>query len=155
MSGLDEKGLKARITEYLAGGGLFNPELANHDAVRDLLIDCRDALASATPADVGEEPIERFGLIDENSGYSPLYFGLTNGIQPWGISGPEYVKYSDHATALERVVRERDAYERALIDAEALAETNRGYPTDLSRKIANLRSAARRFLEETQPGATP
>lgn len=33
-----------RITDYLSGGGLFNPELANHEAVRDLLIDCRDAL---------------------------------------------------------------------------------------------------------------
>lgn len=33
-----------RITEYLATGGLFNPELANHEAVRDLLIECRDAL---------------------------------------------------------------------------------------------------------------
>ena len=37
--------LTARITAYLAGGGLFNPELANHDVVRDLLIDCREALA--------------------------------------------------------------------------------------------------------------
>ena len=36
-----------RITAYLAGGGLFNPELANHDAVRDLLIDCRAALERA------------------------------------------------------------------------------------------------------------
>lgn len=36
-----------RITAYLAGGGLFNPELANHDAVRDLLIDARDALIAA------------------------------------------------------------------------------------------------------------
>ena len=25
----------ARITAYLAGGGLFNPELAKHDTVRD------------------------------------------------------------------------------------------------------------------------
>ena len=33
-----------RITAYLSGGGLFNPELANHDAVRDLLIDARDEL---------------------------------------------------------------------------------------------------------------
>lgn len=30
-----------RVTTYLSGGGLFNPEYANHDAVRDLLIDCR------------------------------------------------------------------------------------------------------------------
>lgn len=36
-----------RITAYLSGGGLFNPELADHEAVRDLLIDCRAALATA------------------------------------------------------------------------------------------------------------
>ena len=34
-----------RITEYLASGGLFNPELMNHDAVRDLLIDLREFLS--------------------------------------------------------------------------------------------------------------
>jgi len=33
-----------RITDYLAMGGLFNPELANHTTVRDLLIECREAL---------------------------------------------------------------------------------------------------------------
>ena len=33
-----------RITAYLAGGGFFNPECANHDAVRNLLIDARDEL---------------------------------------------------------------------------------------------------------------
>jgi hypothetical protein len=40
----------ARITRYLAGGGLFNPEMANHDAVRDMLIDFRRELESAIPA---------------------------------------------------------------------------------------------------------
>ena len=39
------KELAGRITAYLASGGLFNPEYANHDAVRDLLIDCREALS--------------------------------------------------------------------------------------------------------------
>ncbi len=34
----------SRITAYLIGGGLFNPELANHEGVRDLLIDCRDTI---------------------------------------------------------------------------------------------------------------
>jgi len=38
--------VELRITDYLCGGGLFNPELANHDAVRDLLIDARDALTA-------------------------------------------------------------------------------------------------------------
>ena len=41
--------LVKRINEYLWSGGLFNPELAIHDRVRDLLIDCRSALA-AQPA---------------------------------------------------------------------------------------------------------
>ena len=34
-----------RITEYLASGGLFNPEVMNHDQVRDLMIDLREFLS--------------------------------------------------------------------------------------------------------------
>lgn len=30
--------------DYLFAGGLFNPEQANHDAVRDLIRDCRDEI---------------------------------------------------------------------------------------------------------------
>jgi hypothetical protein len=39
--------LGERITSYLSGGGLVNPEMALHDRVRDLLIDCRTALEAA------------------------------------------------------------------------------------------------------------
>lgn len=42
--------LVARITEYLGAGGLWNPEMMDHDKVRDLLIDCRSALADAPHA---------------------------------------------------------------------------------------------------------
>jgi hypothetical protein len=45
-----------RITDYLETGGLFNPGQMEHDKVRDLLIDCRDALA--TPAAPGEQENE-------------------------------------------------------------------------------------------------
>ena len=38
------KELANRITNYLTLGGLFNPELADHLAVRDLLIECREVL---------------------------------------------------------------------------------------------------------------
>ena len=38
--------LGARITNYLENGGLFNPEMMEHDKVRQLLIDCRDELNS-------------------------------------------------------------------------------------------------------------
>ena len=41
-----------RITEYVLHGGLYNPELMQHEKVRELLIDCRDE-------------IERLRLTDE------------------------------------------------------------------------------------------
>ena len=48
------RGICLRITDYLVSGGMFNPELANHDAVRDLLVDAREELMRANlPA---EEP---------------------------------------------------------------------------------------------------
>lgn len=31
-----------RINEYLGNGGLFNPEMMDHEKVRDLLLDCRE-----------------------------------------------------------------------------------------------------------------
>jgi hypothetical protein len=40
--------LITRITDYLAMGGLFNPELADHLAVRDLLMECKEALDERT-----------------------------------------------------------------------------------------------------------
>jgi hypothetical protein len=40
----------ARITRYLSGGGLFNPEMANHSAVRDMLIEIRCDLEAKLPA---------------------------------------------------------------------------------------------------------
>lgn len=39
-----ENQLVTEINNYLASGGLFNPELADHNAVRDLLIRARDQL---------------------------------------------------------------------------------------------------------------
>lgn len=43
MTNYDE--LVQRCTDYLTGGGLFNPELANHQAVSELVRDCRDKLS--------------------------------------------------------------------------------------------------------------
>lgn len=33
-----------RIKGYLVSGGMFNPELANHDNVRELIVDTRDEI---------------------------------------------------------------------------------------------------------------
>lgn len=38
-----------RIQEYLLVGGLFNPEMMDHDKVRDLVMDCRDQLSLSGP----------------------------------------------------------------------------------------------------------
>jgi hypothetical protein len=37
-----------RITQYLSVGGLFNPELMEHQKVRDLLIDARSVLSEVS-----------------------------------------------------------------------------------------------------------
>lgn len=44
--------LSERITEYLAAGGLFNPEMMDHDKVSRLLIDCRAALDEIVSTDL-------------------------------------------------------------------------------------------------------
>jgi hypothetical protein len=36
-----------RINNYLSTGGLFNPEMADHNKVRDLLIECRAEMANS------------------------------------------------------------------------------------------------------------
>ena len=40
----DKRYYRDRINEYLEAGGLFNPELMDHEKVRDLLIEIRDEL---------------------------------------------------------------------------------------------------------------
>ena len=35
-----------RIKNYLSSGGLFNPELTEHEKVRELIVDCRDKISS-------------------------------------------------------------------------------------------------------------
>lgn len=40
-----------RIADYLSLGGLFNPELANHLVVRDLLIESRECFSKLAEFD--------------------------------------------------------------------------------------------------------
>ena len=47
-----------RISFYFASGGLFNPELADHIAVRTLLFECREALAQRTWVGLTDEEIQ-------------------------------------------------------------------------------------------------
>ena len=47
-----------RITYHLSSGGLFNPELADHLAVRNLLMECREALANVATNDTSQEHVD-------------------------------------------------------------------------------------------------
>lgn len=68
-----------RITAYLSGGGLFNPELADHDAVRDLLIECRTELTKLR-RDVDEAKQRSF--CDGRISYRGFSYGVGS---QWGI----------------------------------------------------------------------
>jgi hypothetical protein len=59
-----------RITYYLSSGGLFNPELADHLAVRNLLMECRDALAQRTWVGLTDEEIAEVAVKTQD-GISP------------------------------------------------------------------------------------
>ena len=48
-----------RITYHLSSGGLFNPELADHLAVRNLLMECREALANVATNDTSQERVDK------------------------------------------------------------------------------------------------
>ncbi len=45
--------LLARIQNYLVNGGLFNPEMMEHEKVRDLLMDCRKYIAETQTPNAG------------------------------------------------------------------------------------------------------
>jgi hypothetical protein len=48
LSDEEIKPLLDRIQNYLECGGLFNPELMEHDKVRDLIMDCKAILKKAS-----------------------------------------------------------------------------------------------------------
>lgn len=86
----EQEALIERITTYLSTGGLVNPELADHVAVRDLLIECRAAPAgSAQPANTDGIPSR--GLIQETaSGVSSPHHNApnTDSVDPVGAVSP-------------------------------------------------------------------
>lgn len=83
----------------IAEGNLGDaPWQANYDRIRKVAADALAALEQSNPS-----PVDRFGMIDEASGHEPLYFGRVNDVQPWGISGEQYVRLSDYQ-ALEASV---------------------------------------------------
>jgi hypothetical protein len=97
-----------RITDYLMAGGLHNPELANHDAVRDLLIDAR------AEVDRLRKGCKRLEWLVENE--ATVVHGLAENGQPDGFFavsvGPHIVTgwHDNYADAIDQtMVLDKDA----------------------------------------------
>lgn len=98
--------------------------------------------------------IRRFGMVDEASGYVPIYFGETTNTPPHGVAGPEYVLLSDHAAAIEKLeaqatvefldlmTNQAEALKRAHALSLEAAETQ---VADLKAKVERLREALQMF----------
>ena len=82
-----------RITAYLSNGGLFNPELADHVAVRNLLIECREALAQPPIAWLPPDPPPECETEAEKTAFA---FGWWKALETQRMAQPEQepVKYS-------------------------------------------------------------
>lgn len=61
-----------RITYHLSSGGLFNPELADHLAVRNLLMECREALAQPEQEPKFEINSARTVAVDREYYWQPM-----------------------------------------------------------------------------------
>jgi hypothetical protein len=72
--------LVKKITEYLAHGGLGNPEHRDHFAVRDLLMECRDALSEP---DCNPHPRAPHGFDRNGSHNAGRYVCTCEGWDPW------------------------------------------------------------------------
>lgn len=53
---MQAKALADRITNYLGNGGYFNPEMMEHEKVRNLLIDCREYFNAQAVTNIMKNP---------------------------------------------------------------------------------------------------
>lgn len=77
-----------RITEYIAHGGLFNPDLMDHAEVSRLLIDVRDYLVAQKKLELNLQDLPTYPWKPEN--WRELERGkytLNGGCSVCGISG--------------------------------------------------------------------
>lgn len=132
-----EDTLSQRITAYLSSGGLFNPELANHEAVRDLLIDCRAALTQPQPAvsQVGDkavpEDIEHLAV----NRYRPV----PAGVLAYKVVGGDGARSLFSGTKDECQIVARKLTEAFLDGAyAALSQPQEAAPSDNERKLRRM-----------------
>ena len=53
-----KKELLDKITSYFQSGGLFNPEMMEHDKVRQLIMDCQEYLKNQQDSEGSNNPVQ-------------------------------------------------------------------------------------------------
>lgn len=64
--------IRARISNYLSGGGMWNPESMEHYKVRDLLIDCLEVIEDMISSDVDAKRQGTFHKYNEPAALADL-----------------------------------------------------------------------------------
>jgi len=124
----------------LTGGGLFNPELANHNAVRDLLIDCREALRSLSK-ELADIQHDMTGYMDANTQYVNEIESLSKDAEELVAIHPtqvEPVAWRKSDPAQPSVFMWWDAGEKAPADAQPLyAHPPATQPQDIKAAVVD------------------
>lgn len=144
--------LAQRITSYLSGGGLFNSEMANHNAVRDLLIECRDALAAVPAAAPQAERVGWGGVIDRCAELRDPAFIAMEDLDElkryagnWNSTYRFFPVYRPDVAGLE-------AREAALEEAAELCEMWNTTPgRSLAQEIRELKNVSTKAVSAWQP----
>jgi hypothetical protein len=87
--------LAKRATDYLSSGGLFNPELADHQAVSVLIRECRDAIRSL----LAQEPVAEIVIQNRKPRWSWL---IPDGLAPTSMSDGRHFLYAAPVPAVEQ-----------------------------------------------------
>ncbi len=135
------KTLEQRINEYLCKGGLFNPELMAHDKVRDLLIDCRDALLAAPSSPAPDDLTQRPENKAETHLYEVVRILRGNPSLPESMLDSAVSDYFAAAVAHGQTLME----DRAKLAEKAYVEDTRAFRATLSeqaQEIERLRTSA-------------
>lgn len=137
--------IQDKITQYLSSGGLFNPELMEHEKVRDLILHCRDRIA-----ELEREVAESRAQVDAKSS---LLCNIADTLRSRGFEGPAHLDERVIALAQERDSLRRQMGslaerfnckpEEAVQVALTFATTTDGVLTQLRQQVARLEETAK------------
>ena len=90
-----------QCNNYLISGGLFNPEFAIHDNVRDMIIDCRDQMVAQ------KAEVEQLQKIESRYWkFAPKYDNLLVEVEQLREALRFYAEWGIDAPAVDAIIEE-------------------------------------------------